>query len=68
VETRLVIEKGIWDDTFPLEGGGHVRMKVQFVLSEADRHRIRLMVQLLCSLPLISNSRALLVQLDSYCY
>lgn len=46
VETRLVIEKGIWDDTFPLEGGGHVRMKVQFVLSEADRHRIRLMREL----------------------
>ncbi|KAJ6698890.1 hypothetical protein OIU79_012219 [Salix purpurea] len=46
VETRLVIEKGIWDDTFPLEGGGHVRMKLQFVLSEEDRHRIRLMREL----------------------
>ena len=49
-----MVEKGILDDTFPLEGGGHVRMKLQFVLSEEDRHRIRLMVQLLCSLPLIS--------------
>ncbi|CAK7352644.1 unnamed protein product [Dovyalis caffra] len=42
VETRLVIEKGVWDDTFLLEGGGIVRMKLQFVLSEEDRHRIRL--------------------------
>ncbi|KAJ6742788.1 hypothetical protein OIU85_016834 [Salix viminalis] len=46
VETRLVVEKGIWDDTFPLEGGGHVRMKLQFVLSEEDRHRIRIMREL----------------------
>ncbi|KAJ6331078.1 hypothetical protein OIU76_009634 [Salix suchowensis] len=46
VETRLVVEKGFWDDKFPLEGGGHVRMKLQFVLSEEDRHRIRLMREL----------------------
>ncbi|XP_065850183.1 uncharacterized protein [Euphorbia lathyris] len=43
IETKLVIEKGIWDDLFPLEGGGHVHMKLQFILSEADRHRIRIM-------------------------
>ncbi|KDP33827.1 hypothetical protein JCGZ_07398 [Jatropha curcas] len=43
VETRFVIEKGIWDNVFPFEGGGHVHMKLQFVLSEEDRHRIRVM-------------------------
>ncbi|XP_026662641.2 uncharacterized protein LOC103712837 isoform X2 [Phoenix dactylifera] len=37
---RLVVEKGIWDDVFPLEGGGSVRMKLQFVLSEEERQRI----------------------------
>ncbi|XP_025012245.1 uncharacterized protein LOC8272541 isoform X3 [Ricinus communis] len=43
IETRLVIEKGIWDDIFQLEGGGHVHLKLQFVLSEEDRQRIRIM-------------------------
>ncbi|KAF2302694.1 hypothetical protein GH714_001188 [Hevea brasiliensis] len=43
VETRLVIEKGVWDDIFPFEGGGHVHMKLQFVLNEEDRQRIRIM-------------------------
>ncbi|XP_021646324.2 uncharacterized protein LOC110639610 [Hevea brasiliensis] len=46
IETRLVIEKGIWDDIFQFEGGGHVHMKLQFVLSEEDRHRIRVMREL----------------------
>ncbi|XP_017983546.1 PREDICTED: uncharacterized protein LOC18588405 isoform X3 [Theobroma cacao] len=41
VETRLVVEKGVWDDIFFLEGGGHVHMKLQFVLSEEERQRIR---------------------------
>ncbi|XP_057985700.1 uncharacterized protein LOC110647031 isoform X5 [Hevea brasiliensis] len=40
---RLVIEKGVWDDIFPFEGGGHVHMKLQFVLNEEDRQRIRIM-------------------------
>ncbi|XP_022751737.1 uncharacterized protein LOC111300365 isoform X2 [Durio zibethinus] len=43
VETRLVVEKGVWDDIFSLEGGGHVHMKLQFVLSEEERQRIRIM-------------------------
>ncbi|XP_024017259.1 uncharacterized protein LOC21409892 [Morus notabilis] len=43
VETKLIVEKGIWDDIFPLEGGGHVQMKLQFVLNEDERNRIRLM-------------------------
>lgn len=44
VETTSIVEKGIWDDLFLLEGGGHVHMKLQFVLSEEERDRIRMMV------------------------
>ncbi|KAK8654703.1 hypothetical protein V6N13_107309 [Hibiscus sabdariffa] len=43
VETRLVVEKGVWDDIFSLEGGGHVHMKLQFILSEEEHRRIRIM-------------------------
>ncbi|KAK9275835.1 hypothetical protein L1049_023107 [Liquidambar formosana] len=43
VETMTVVQKGLWDDYFPLEGGGHVHMKLQFILSEEDRNRIRIM-------------------------
>ncbi|KAJ0971370.1 hypothetical protein J5N97_019329 [Dioscorea zingiberensis] len=39
--TMSVVEKGIWDDLFPLKGGGHIRMRVQFSLSEEERLRIR---------------------------
>lgn len=45
VETRLVVEKGLWDDIFSLEGGGHVHLRLQFVLTEDERYRIRIMVQ-----------------------
>ncbi|KAJ4838766.1 hypothetical protein Tsubulata_040786, partial [Turnera subulata] len=40
LETTLVIEKDTWDDTFPLEGGGRVHMKLQFLLSEEDHGMI----------------------------
>ncbi|KAF3439594.1 hypothetical protein FNV43_RR17872 [Rhamnella rubrinervis] len=43
VETKSIVEKGLWDDLFPLEGGGQVHMKLQFVLNEDERNRIRLM-------------------------
>ncbi|XP_052488371.1 uncharacterized protein LOC105773307 isoform X2 [Gossypium raimondii] len=43
LETRLVVEKGVWDDIFHLEGGGHVHMKLQFFLNEEERQRIRIM-------------------------
>ncbi|XWS72178.1 hypothetical protein CRYUN_Cryun02cG0017800 [Craigia yunnanensis] len=42
VETRLLAEKGVWDDIFSLEGGGHAHMKLQFVLSEEECRRIRI--------------------------
>ncbi|KAK1365287.1 hypothetical protein POM88_040848 [Heracleum sosnowskyi] len=41
VHSMAIVEKGIWDDLFPLEEGGHVHMKLQFSLSEEDRNRIR---------------------------
>ncbi|KAK4602651.1 hypothetical protein RGQ29_011605 [Quercus rubra] len=43
VEIKSIVEKGFWDDLFPLEGGGHVHMKLQFVLSEEERSQIRMM-------------------------
>lgn len=41
VKTTLIVEKGSWDDIFHLEGGGYVHMKLQFILSEDERNRIR---------------------------
>ncbi|XP_030490774.2 uncharacterized protein LOC115707077 isoform X3 [Cannabis sativa] len=43
VETKSIVEKGLWDDFFPLKGGGHVHMRLQFVLNEDERNRIRMM-------------------------
>ncbi|KAJ9688158.1 hypothetical protein PVL29_014072 [Vitis rotundifolia] len=43
IDTMLVVQKGLLDDTFPLKGGGHVHMKLQFILSEEERNRIRIM-------------------------
>ncbi|PSS20827.1 Titin like isoform 1 [Actinidia chinensis var. chinensis] len=43
VQTKLVVEKGSWDEFLSLEGGGRVRTKLQFVLNEEERNRIRKM-------------------------
>ncbi|XP_022965716.1 uncharacterized protein LOC111465530 isoform X2 [Cucurbita maxima] len=43
VQAKSIVEKGFWDDLFPLEGGGRVHLKFQFALSEDDRSRIRTM-------------------------
>ncbi|XP_020424773.1 uncharacterized protein LOC18769844 isoform X2 [Prunus persica] len=43
VETKSIVEKGLWDAFFSLKGGGLVHMKLQFVLNEEERIRIRLM-------------------------
>lgn len=43
VRTISIIEKGIWDDLFPIEGGGLIHMKLQFVLNDEERKRIRSM-------------------------
>lgn len=44
IRTMQIIEKGSWDEVFFINGGGHVHMKLQFILSEEDRNRIRIMV------------------------
>ncbi|KAL0426901.1 UNVERIFIED_CONTAM: hypothetical protein Slati_2864900 [Sesamum latifolium] len=36
-----IIEKGSWDEVFSINGGGHVHMKLQFILSDEERKRIR---------------------------
>ncbi|XP_038890374.1 uncharacterized protein LOC120079962 isoform X2 [Benincasa hispida] len=43
VQAKSIVEKGYWDDLFPLEGGGCVHLQFQFALSEDDRSRIRMM-------------------------
>ncbi|KAL5572487.1 hypothetical protein UlMin_022084 [Ulmus minor] len=43
IEIKSIVEKGLWDDIFPLEGGGQVHLKLQFVLNEDERNRIRMM-------------------------
>ncbi|XP_057545419.1 uncharacterized protein LOC130824431 isoform X2 [Amaranthus tricolor] len=43
VETRSIAEKGIWDDLFPLKGGGNIRLKLTFNLTQNELNRIRSM-------------------------
>ncbi|XP_024185345.1 uncharacterized protein LOC112190159 isoform X2 [Rosa chinensis] len=43
IETRSIVEKGLWDDFFPLKGGGFLHMKLQFLLNEEERNQIRVM-------------------------
>ncbi|XP_074269409.1 uncharacterized protein LOC141592575 isoform X3 [Silene latifolia] len=43
VESRSIVEKGTWDDIFPFQGGGHVRMRLHFILTEEEQKRIRSM-------------------------
>ncbi|KAK4432907.1 hypothetical protein Salat_1052900 [Sesamum alatum] len=41
IRTMQIIEKGSWDEVFSINGGGHVHMKLQFILNEEERKRIR---------------------------
>ncbi|CAN6442005.1 unnamed protein product [Victoria cruziana] len=43
IKIHSIIEKGMWDDMFPLEGGGLVHLKLQFLLTDAERQRIQTM-------------------------
>ena len=43
VQVKLVVEKGIWQEVYPLEGG-HLHLKMQFILNDEERERIRMMV------------------------
>ncbi|KAI4377784.1 hypothetical protein MLD38_015362 [Melastoma candidum] len=45
IETKMVVQKGSWNDSFPLEGGGEMLLKLQFVLSEEEQNRIHMMRQ-----------------------
>ncbi|KAL0917871.1 hypothetical protein M5K25_012972 [Dendrobium thyrsiflorum] len=40
-KTMFLLERGLWDNLFPLKNGGSLHMKLQFFLSEEDRKRIR---------------------------
>lgn len=44
IETKSIVEKALWDDLFPLQGGGQVHMKLQFVLSKEEQNRVRMLV------------------------
>lgn len=57
-----MVEKGVWDNIFSLKGGWHVHMKLQFVLSEEERQRIRVMVLFLYF------SRSYFDAMDGYLY
>ncbi|KAI3775580.1 hypothetical protein L1987_50159 [Smallanthus sonchifolius] len=43
VRTMSILEKGAWDDVFSIEGGGLIHMKLEFILSDEERNRIRSM-------------------------
>ncbi|KAI3802856.1 hypothetical protein L1987_31001 [Smallanthus sonchifolius] len=43
VRTMSILEKGVWDDVFSIEGGGLIHMKLEFILSDEERNRIRSM-------------------------
>ncbi|KAL1363702.1 uncharacterized protein LOC107478820 isoform X1 [Arachis duranensis] len=44
IHVRLILEKGVWEDMFTL-GEGHLHLKLQFILSDEERDRIRIMRQ-----------------------
>jgi hypothetical protein len=39
----MILEKGVWEDMFPL-GEGQLHLKLQVVLSDHERDKIRMMV------------------------
>ncbi|CAL0320302.1 unnamed protein product [Lupinus luteus] len=41
---RLILEKVVWEDIFPL-GTGHLHLRLQFILSDEERDRIRILRQ-----------------------
>ncbi|XP_004488038.1 uncharacterized protein [Cicer arietinum] len=44
IHIRLILEKGVWEDMFPI-GGGKLHLKLQVILSDEERERIRMMRQ-----------------------
>ena len=45
IGTLFIIEKGLWDDIFPLKGGGHVHIRLNFVWTEDEQKIIEAMVR-----------------------
>ncbi|KAG7534518.1 Zinc finger SWIM-type [Arabidopsis thaliana x Arabidopsis arenosa] len=45
IETRMIIENGFLEEKLSFNGYGNVQLKMQFVLSEEDRNRIRFLRQ-----------------------
>lgn len=45
IETRMIIESGFLEEKVSFNGYGNVQLKMQFVLSEEDRNRIRFLRQ-----------------------
>ncbi|CAA7062485.1 unnamed protein product [Microthlaspi erraticum] len=45
IETRMIIESGFLEEKISFNGYGNVQLKMQFVLSEEDRNRIRFLRQ-----------------------
>lgn len=43
IGTTIIIEKGFWDDLFPLKGGGHVHLRLNFLLTAEERKKIEAM-------------------------
>lgn len=43
IQIKLILEKGVLEDKFPL-WGGHLRLKLQVILSDEERDRIRSLV------------------------
>lgn len=42
-QTKSIVEKGVWEEIFSL-GDGHLHLKLQFILNDEERDRIRMMV------------------------
>ncbi|XP_020888876.1 uncharacterized protein LOC9300560 isoform X2 [Arabidopsis lyrata subsp. lyrata] len=45
IETRMIIENGFLEEKLSFNGYGNVQLKMEFVLSEEDRNRIRFLRQ-----------------------
>ncbi|XP_019087221.1 PREDICTED: uncharacterized protein LOC104726229 isoform X2 [Camelina sativa] len=45
IETRIIIENGFLEEKLSFNGYGNVQLKMQFVLTEEDRNRIRFLRQ-----------------------
>ncbi|KAL0843702.1 hypothetical protein Bca101_016948 [Brassica carinata] len=59
IETRMIIESGFLEEKLSFNDYGNVQLKMQFVLSEEDRNRIRFLVAKFLILLICSRQSAL---------